>query len=339
MQLAIYIAKRLLLLIPLLLGVTFVVFLLTRVVIEGNPVDRFVPPMASAEEREKIASAHGLDQPVTTQYLTYIENLLRGDLGISFNTNRPVIEDLVRLFPATFELTTYAMLLGLIIGIPLGVIAGVKRDSWIDHLSRALSVAGVAMPVFWLSLLAIYFLFFQWGLVPAPIGRIDPQVSPPPHVTGLYIVDSLIAREWGTLYGTARILFLPVVVLAFGAMAPIARMTRSGMVEALDSQYVMAARALGIPWRSIVLRYALKNALLPVITMTAVVYGFLLGGSVLVENIFAFPGLGRYAYNAISSSDYPAIQGFILYASTMYVLLFLITDIIYRILDPRIQTS
>ncbi len=339
MQLLVYIAKRLLLLVPLLLGVTFVVFLLTRVVIEGNPVDRFVPPMASAEERERIAAEHGLDQPVTTQYLTYVQNLLQGDLGVSFNTSRPVIDDLARLFPATFELTTLAMLLGLLVGIPLGVIAGVKRDSWVDHVSRALSVAGVAMPVFWLSLLAIYFLFYQWGIVPAPIGRIDPQMTPPPQVTGLYTVDSLIAGEWETFYGTARILFLPVVVLAFGAMAPIARMTRSGMVDALDSQYVLAARALGIPWRTIVLRYALKNALLPVITMTAVVYGFLLGGSVLVENIFAFPGLGRYAYNAISASDYPAIQGFILYAATMYVTLFLITDIIYRILDPRIQTA
>lgn len=339
MHMLVYTAKRLLLLIPLLLGVTFVVFLLTRVVIEGNPVDRFVPPMASAEERAQIAADHGLDQPVTTQYLTYVQNLAQGDLGISFNTSRPVTDDLSRLFPATFELTTLAMLLGLLVGIPLGVIAGVKRDSWVDHLSRALSVAGVAMPVFWLSLLAIYFLFYQWGIVPAPIGRIDPQVSPPPHVTGLFTIDSLLAGQWDTFYGTARILFLPVVVLAFGAMAPIARMTRSGMVDALDSQYVLAARALGIPWRTIVLRYALKNALLPAITMTAVVYGFLLGGSVLVENIFAFPGLGRYAYNAISGSDYPAIQGFILYAATMYVSLFLITDIIYRILDPRIETA
>lgn len=339
MQMLMYTAKRLLLLIPLLLGVTFVVFLLTRVVIEGNPVDRFVPPMAGAEERAQIASDHGLDQPVATQYITYVQNLLQGDMGISFNTSRPVIDDLSRLFPATFELTTLAMLLGLLIGIPLGVIAGVKRDSWVDHLSRALSVAGVAMPVFWLSLLAIYFLFYQWGIVPAPVGRIDPQVSPPPHVTGLFTVDSLLAGQWDTFYGTARILFLPVVVLAFGAMAPIARMTRSGMVDALESQYVLAARALGIPWRTIVMRYALKNALLPVITMTAVVYGFLLGGSVLVENIFAFPGLGRYAYNAISGSDYPAIQGFILYAAAMYVSLFLITDIIYRFLDPRIETA
>jgi ABC-type dipeptide/oligopeptide/nickel transport system permease component len=309
------------------------------VVIAGNPVDRFVPPMSSAEERFQIAERYGLNDPVWVQYTSYMRALVRGDLGVSFNTSRPVLEDLRRLFPATFELTTYAMILALLLGVPLGVVAAVRRDSWIDHLSRALAVAGVAMPVFWLSLLAIYFLFSQWGIVPAPIGRIDPRVGAPEHVTGMYVVDSILARDVTRLRASTSVLALPVVVLAFGAMAPIARMTRSGMVDALDSQYVLAARALGIRWRTIVFRYALKNALLPVITMTAVVYGFLLGGSVLVENIFAWPGLGRYAYNAIAGSDYPAIQGFILYATSMYVLLFLITDVIYRILDPRITVG
>lgn len=339
MRMILYIGKRLLLLIPLLLGVTLIVFLLTRVVIAGNPIDRMVPPMASAEERARIADQFGLNDPVIVQYGRYVQGLLRGDLGVSFNTSRPVTEDLRSFFPATFELTTYAMIVAFLIGVPLGVLAAVRRDTWVDHISRALSVSGVAMPVFWLSLLAIYFLFYKYQVVPPPLGRIDPRVAPPPDVTGLYVVDSLLARNWDMFLGSVKILILPVLVLAFGAMAPLARMARSGMVDALDSQYIVAARALGLPRRWIILRYALKNAVLPVITMTAVVYGFLLGGSVLVENIFAWPGLGRYAYDAIASSDYPAIQGFILYATTMYVLLFIITDIIYRVVDPRIKLA
>lgn len=339
MYLVLYVGRRLLLLVPLLLGVTLVVFILTRVVITGNPIDRMVQPMASAEVRARMAERYGLNDPVTVQYVRYIRSLLRGDFGISFNTSQPVLRDLRRFFPATLELTTYAMLVGLLLGVPLGVAAAVRRDTWVDHVSRFLSVSGVAMPVFWLSLVAIYFFFYQWQIAPPPLGRLDPRVSAPAAVTGLYTIDSLLAGNWKAFQGSAKTLIMPVLVLAFGAMAPLARMARSGMIEALDSQYVTAARALGLPWRSIVYRHALKNALMPVITMTAVVYGYLLGGSVLVENIFAWPGLGRYAYNAIAGSDYPAIQGFILYATTMYVVLFIGTDVIYRLLDPRIRRA
>ncbi len=339
MQLVLYILRRLLLLVPLLFGVTLIVFILTRVVIQGSPIDRMVPPMASAEDREQIAEQFGLTDPILVQYVDYMRGVLTGDLGISFNTSRPVLDDLTKFFPATFELTTYAMILAFVIGIPLGVVAALRRDSWVDHLSRFLSVFGVAIPVFWLSLIAIYFLFYRWGLVAAPIGRFNPRMSPPDQITGLYVVDSILTGNWVALSESLKVLILPVAILAFGAMAPLARMARSGMVDALDSQYVLAAKALGIPWRSIAMRYALKNALLPVITMTSVVYGFLLGGSVLVENIFAWPGLGRYAYDAIAGSDYPAIQGFILYAATMYVVLFILADLAYRLLDPRVRAS
>lgn len=339
MQLALYILRRLLLLIPLLLGVTLVVFILTRVVIEGSPIDRMVPPMASAETRERIAEQFGLNDPILTQYFAYMRGVLTGDLGISFNTSRPVTEDLAQFFPATFELTTYAMILAVLVGVPLGVLAALRRDTWLDHLSRFVSVIGVAMPVFWLSLIAIYFLFYRWHLVAAPIGRMNPRMRPPAHITGLYVPDSILTGNWATLGESLKVLLLPVVILAFGAMAPLARMARSGMVDALDSQYVVAAKALGLPWPAIALRYALKNALLPVITMTSVVYGYLLGGSVLVENIFAWPGLGRYAYDAIAGNDYAAIQGFILYAATMYVVLFILADIAYRLLDPRVRVG
>jgi peptide/nickel transport system permease protein len=299
-----FISKRLILLIPLLFGVTLVIFILTRVVIPGNPVDRMVPPMSSTEERQQIAERYGLNDPVAVQYVRYMRGLVRGDLGISFNTSHPVMEDLERFFPATFELTTYAMFVALLIAVPLGVAAAVRRDTWLDHM-----------------------------------GRLNPRIAAPPRVTGLMVFDSLLAGNWVTLESSVKTLALPVLVLAFGAMAPLARMARSGMIEALDAPYITAARALGLPWRSIVFRYALKNAMLPVITMTAVVYGYLLGGSVLVENIFSWPGLGRYAYDAISGSDYPAIQGFILYAASMYVMLFIVVDVVYRLFDPRIERT
>lgn len=337
MNYLLYVVKRLLLLIPLLIGVTFVVFVLTRVVIAGNPIDQIVPPMASAEQRAELAERYGLTDPIAVQYLKYMRNLLRGDMGVSFRSGLPVTQEIVRFFPATFELTTYAMLLALLVGVPLGVISAVWRDTWVDHLSRFLSVSGVSMPVFWLSLLLIYFFFIQLHIAPAPQGRMNARLLAPDTVTGWLTVDSLLAGNWRAFRSSVATLALPTIALAYGAMAPLARMARSGMVDVLGTQYIRTARAQGLRWRTVVFKYALKNALLPVVTMTAVVYGFLLGGSVLVENIFAWPGLGRYAYNAIASSDYTAIQGFVLYATTMYVLLFLITDLIYKALNPRIE--
>ena len=337
MKLLWYVVRRLLLLIPMLLGITLVIFILTRVVIHGDPISEMVPPMASAAVRARVAAMNGLTKPVLIQYFWYIGNLLHGSLGTSFTTSHPVLQDLTTFFSATFELTTYAMILAVILGIAFGLIAALRRNGWVDHLLRLLSVTGVAMPVFWLSLVAIYFLFLQWHLVPAPTGRISPALTPPTTITGLYLVDSLLTGNWQDLASSFQQILLPMLVLAFGAMAPIARMTRTGMIEALDAQYTTAARTLGLPGRRIVLRYALKNALLPVVTMIGVVYGYLLGGSVLVENIFAWPGLGRYAYNAIAGSDFPAVQGFILYAATTYALIFLVADVVYRWLDPRLR--
>ena len=203
--------------------------------------------------------------------------------------------------------------------------------------SRIIAVVGVAMPVFWLGLLAIYFLFYRWHWLPAPQGRISPYISPPEHITGLYTVDALLTGNWTALRSSVEALIMPVGVLAFVVMAPLARITRSSMIEALDADYTRAARSLGLSEWSVVLRHAFRNALLPLLTMAAIVYGYLLGGVVLVEQIFAWPGLGRYVFNAITSSDYPAVQGFILYATTIYVLLFLTVDVLYSVLDPRVR--
>jgi peptide/nickel transport system permease protein len=332
----VYIARRILLLIPVLLGVTFITFALTRI-IPGNPVDRMISPLASKEVRERVAEDAGLNDPLFTQYYHYIRALLNGDLGDSFVTSQPVRKDLASRFGATFELTTYAMLLALILSVPLGIAAAVWRDRWVDHISRLIAVVGVAMPVFWLGLLAIYFLFYRWQWLPAPQGRISPFLQPPKDITGFYTIDAILTGNWTVFRSSVEMMVMPVSVLAFVVMAPLARITRSAMIEALDADYTRAARSLGLSEWSVVLRHAFRNALLPLLTMAAIVYGYLLGGVVLVENIFAWPGLGRYVYNAITSSDYPAVQGFILYATTIYVLLFLIVDVLYSVIDPRVR--
>src|SRR5215217_1244969 len=332
----VYIVRRLILLIPVLLGVTFVTFALTRI-IPGNPVDRMISPLASPEVRQRVADEAGLNDPLWVQYVRYIKGVVQGDLGDSFVTSQPVLKDLTSRFMATFELTTFAMLLAVLVAVPLGIAAAVWRDTWVDHLSRLLAVVGVAMPVFWVGLLAIYVFFYRLHWLPAPQGRLSPLIEPPRTLTGFYTIDSLLTGNWSALRQSAESLVLPATVLAFAVMAPLARMARSGMIEALDADYTRAARSLGLSERSVVLKHGLRNAVLPLLTMTAIVYGYLLGGVVLVENIFAWPGLGRYVFNAITSSDYPAVQGFILYATTVYVLLFLLVDVLYVVFDPRVR--
>ncbi len=330
------VVRRVLLMVPVLLGVTIVTFIMTRV-LPGSPIDLIAGPMASQEQRLTLLKHYGLDRPLWEQYVTYIQGIVQGDFGVSFTTSHPVGDDLRSFFPATFELTTCAIILAVLIGVPLGIAGAVRQGTWVDHTSRIIAVAGVAMPNFWLSLVLLYFFFSQWHLLPAPIGRIDPLLAPPAQVTGLLLVDSALAGNWMAFQSALMHLVLPVAVLAFGAVAPLARMARSSMLDVLDSPHVRASRALGIPWQVIIWKYALKNAMLPVLTMLSIVYGYLLGGSVLVENIFAWPGLGRYAYNAISCNDYPGVQGFILYATLIYLVIFLIVDVLYAILDPRIE--
>jgi peptide/nickel transport system permease protein len=331
------IGRRVALLVPVLFGVTLVSFVLTRV-LPGSPIDQLAGPMATPEQRARLTEQYGLDRPLWEQYVTYMRNVATGDFGTSFTTSHPVARDLRAYFPATLELTTCAIVLATLVGVPLGVVGAVRRGSWIDHGTRVLAVVGVAVPVFWLSLVLIYLFFSRWHLLPGPIGRLGPRIPAPDEVTGLLLVDSLLDGNWTAFKSAARQLVLPVAALAVAAVAPLARMARSSMLEVLDSSHVRATRALGIPWRSVVWKYALKNALLPVLTMLAIVYGYLLGGSVLVENIFAWPGMGRYAYNAISGNDYPAVQGFILYATFTYLVIFLIVDVLYILLDPRIET-
>lgn len=335
MHTSVLILRRILLMIPVLVGVSIVAFLLTRV-LPGSPIDNIAGPMATPAIRAELTHYYGLDQPLWEQYFRYVGNVAQGNFGVSFTTSHSVASDLRAFLPATFELTTYAIILATVVGIPLGVLGAVRKGTIADHVARIVSVTGVSIPVFWLSLVLVYLLFYRWGLLPGPIGRLSTSVTPPKHVTGLLTVDSLLAGNWAAFGSACAHLVMPVVALAFGAVAPLARMTRSSMLDVMESGYIRASRAMGIPSSSIVWKYALKNALLPVLTMLAIVYGYLLGGSVLVENIFSWPGLGRYVFNAISGNDFPAVQAFILYATVTYLLIFLILDILYILLDPRV---
>lgn len=336
MRLRLYVARRILLLIPVLLGVTFIAFALTRI-LPGNPIDRLAGPYVSAERKAEITAQFGLDQPFYVQYGTYVKNLMQGDLGRSIISGVPVSDELSSRFAATFELTGAALLIAVIVAVPLGIVAALKKDSLIDGVARIVSIAGVSIPVFWSGLMLSLLLFFRWDIAAAPVGRIDLRTGPPDNITGLYTIDSLLTGNWAALGASIHSLWLPASVMGFSVMAPIMRLVRQGMIEALDSPSTTALRSLGLSPASIVLRHGLKNALLPVVTMLAIVYGYLLGGSVLVETVFSWPGMGLYAFNSISASDFPAVQGFILYATTMYVVVFLVLDLVYTVLDPRVR--
>lgn len=336
MKLGFYVARRFLLLVPVLLGVTFITFALTRI-IPGNPIALIAGPYVSAERKAEITHQYALDEPFYTQYAIYVKSLVHGDLGTSLLSGLPVRKELSRRFAATFELTTAALLIALLFAIPLGLVAALKKDSWVDGLARILGIGGVSIPVFWSGIMLSLLLFYKWHVASPPFGRIDPAIGPPHHLTGLYTLDSILTWNWAAFGSAVSALWLPAGVLGFGVMAPIMRLVRQGMIEALDSPPATALRALGARPASIVLRHCLKNALLPVVTMVAIVYGYLLGGSVLVETIFSWPGMGLYVYNSISSSDFPAVQGFILYATTMYVIVFLLLDLLYLALDPRVK--
>jgi peptide/nickel transport system permease protein len=336
MKLGFYAGRRVLLLVPVLLGVTFITFALTRI-IPGDPISLIAGPYVSVARKAELRHAFFLDRPFYVQYVHYVGGLLHGDLGTSIVSGQSVGSELSRRFAATFELTTTALLFSVLVGVPLGIVAALRRNSWVDGASRVIGIAGISIPVFWSGLMLSLLLFYKWHVASPPLGRIDPGIGPPTHITGLYLVDSLLTANWAAFRSAFSAIWLPAFVLGFSVMAPIMRIARQGMIEALDAPPTVALRALGARPSSIVLRHALKNAMLPVLTMIAIVYGYLLGGSVLVETIFSWPGMGLYVYNAIGSSDFPAVQGFILYATTMYVVVFLLLDLLYLALDPRVK--
>ncbi|MEO1551592.1 MAG: ABC transporter permease [Pseudomonadota bacterium] len=329
------IGARLLQAIPVVIGVVVITFVLTRA-LPGDPAVYFAGDAADAESIAQVRAYLGLDKSLPEQFVIYVGNLLQGNWGDSLTTGQPVLADLARRLPASLELTMIALLLSCAIAIPLGVMAATAPGSWRDHLCRVLVTAGVSLPTFFTGILLIYIFYYLLDIAPSPLGRLDFLFIEPDRVTGFYLIDSALAGDWETLGGAAKQLVLPAATLAIFTLAPIARMTRAAMLEALSSDFIRAARAAGLPRRKILMGYALRNALLPVITTLGMVFSFALGANVLVEKVFAWPGIGSYAVDALVASDYAAVQGFVLAMALLFVALNLIIDLLYAVIDPRI---
>jgi peptide/nickel transport system permease protein len=334
-----YLLRRILFSLPLLLGITVVAFLIANAV-PADPINANLPQ--NALNNEKLVTAFrdkwGLDEPLHIQYLTYLGNLLRGDMGVSIKTKQPVLDDIRQFLPATFELATASIVVGLILGIAFGVVSAVWRNSFVDYLVRFFALIGVSFPVFLIALVALAVFHAQLGWAAGP-GRLGFLTKTPPHITGLFTVDSLIAGQWKTFADAVSHLVLPSVVLGLNISGIIARLTRSSLLEILAMDYVRTARAKGQIETKVILRHALSNALIPVVTMLGVLYGSLLAGAVLTESIFAWPGIGRYAFRASTSQDFPAIMGISMLIALIFVITNFLVDILYFFLDPRIRYS
>jgi peptide/nickel transport system permease protein len=330
-----YLARRIVALIPVLIGVTLLTFTISHI-IPGDPVRAVLGPHPTPEAVEALKQEWGMDRPVHIQYLRYIGNLMRGDLGTSFQTNRPVKEDLKQYFPATFELTIASLLLSLVLGIPSGILAATKRDRWIDHITRLLSLIGVSMPIFWLGLILLLLLYHRLGFFPGG-GRLSPLLAPPTALTGFDLLDGLLTLNWRVFWDSLWHLFMPSFCLSLAIMGVISRMTRSSMLNVLTQDFIRTAEAKGLPQRMVIYKHALKNAMIPVVTVVGVMFGRLIAGAVLTETIFSWPGMGLYTVQSILYLDFQPILGFTLFVAFFYVAVNLAVDILYGVFDPRVS--
>jgi peptide/nickel transport system permease protein len=332
------IAKRLLEALPTLFGVILVTFLLTRA-LPGDPAVYYAGPAADAESIAQVRHAMGLDRSLPLQFASYVKGLAAGDWGVSLSTGRDVTEELSRRLPASLELTLLGLLIAIVVAIPLGVLAATRPNRPVDHICRIIVTTGVSMPVFFTGLLLVYVFYYLLGWAPAPLGRLDFMHIAPDRVTGLYLVDCLIAGDFEVFRASLAHIFLPALTLGIFALAPIARMTRAAMLDVLSSDYIRTARASGLATRTVLFTYALRNALLSVLTTLGMVFSFLLGANVLVEKVFSWPGIGSFAIDALVASDYAAVQGFVLAMALLFVTLNLTIDLLYAVIDPRIRAA
>jgi peptide/nickel transport system permease protein len=328
--------KRVLAAIPSLIGVVIVTFLLTRAM-PGDPAAYFAGPAATKEAIEQIRAKLGLDQPLVIQFVRYVGDLAHGDLGNSLTTGQPVGAEIRARLPASAELTLLGLIVSVLIAVPLGIIAATRPGSLIDHTCRIVTTAGVSLPVFFTGLILVYVFYYLLGWAPPPLGRLDVFYSAPPTITGFYLIDSLIARDPALFVASLKQLILPALTLAIFSLAPIARMTRASMLAVLSSDFVRTARASGLSAFTVIVTYAFRNAMLPVITTLGMVFSFLLGANVLVEKVFAWPGIGSFAVEALIASDFAPVQGFVLTMAILYVALNLLIDILYGLIDPRVR--
>ena len=334
-----FVGKRLIYLVVMLFGVATLVFILTKM-IPGDPTVANLSQRA-LNDPEVVAAyraKYGLDQSVFVQYILYIKNLLHLDLGTSIRTNKPVLDELARCYPATVELALFAIILAALLGILFGVISAIKRNSILDQMVRALSVTGVSIPSFWFALLVLYFFYYKLHIFPGP-GRLSNSFSAPATVTGMYVIDSLIEGNPAKALDALQHLILPGLVLAAFTMGLITRTTRSNLLDVMSTDYIRTARAKGLSRVGLIVRHALGNALIPVLTVIGLGLGNLLGGMVLVETIFNWPGVGQFAYESVLSVDYPSIIGVALLIALNYMVINTVVDILYGVIDPRVRCN
>jgi peptide/nickel transport system permease protein len=335
MRIQFLILRRLIVTVPVLVGVTALTFLVSHSV-PGDPARALAGIYADADTVSAIREKWGLDEPLYRQYTTYVDRLAHGDLGVSIQTRNPVRSDIAERLPATLELTLFALVVMAVFGIALGVAAAVWRNRGPDHVARLVVIGGAAVPSFFLALVLQLFFFRHLGWLPAT-GRLGDATVPPPHHTGFYLVDSMLARDWGALGDALRHLLLPGVTLAMVGVAGITRMTRASMLEVLDKDYIRAARARGLGSGTVVLQHALKNALIPTVTVLGLLFGSMIGGAIVIEWIFAWPGVGTYAATSITNLDYTAIMGVSVVIAVIYLLANTLVDISYMVLNPAIR--
>ncbi len=331
-----YVTRRIVLIVPILLGASVVMFVLTML-IPGDPALMRLGNFATAEQLRSLREEMGLTKPPHERYLRYLGGLLRGDMGRSWRTGNLVLDDLWTRFPASLELGLCSLLLSICVGIPLGVQSAAHKDALVDYGGKCYGILGVAMPIFWFGLGLVYIFYFKLGVAPAPTGRIDMLVSPPSSITGLYLLDSLLQGDMEAWLSSASHLLLPVITLAFATGASIARMTYTSMRKVLTSQFIIVGHAYGFSPRAIVFKFALKNALMPVLTLIGLQVGFLIGGVVLVEVVFSLPGIGRYAVDSLLVNDFAPVQGFVLLVLVVYLLVNLVIDLLYGLLNPQVR--
>jgi peptide/nickel transport system permease protein len=329
-------ARRFLASIPALLGVLVFTFLMMRV-LPGDPAVFFASdPNAGPEEIEQMRKTLGLDRPLPVQMAYYFRDIATGNLGRSMTTGQPVVTDLAERLPASLELTVTALVLALSLALPLGVLAALYPGTLLDHAVRFVCSLGVCVPTFVSGLVLIYVFYVILGIAPDPTGRLGAFDAPPPGITGLLLVDFLIVGDFESWRSALSQLILPASTMALFVLAPLARMTRASMLAVLGSDFIRTAHSLGLSRRKVIITYGLRNALLPVITITGVVFSTMLGANVLVEKVFAWPGVGSYALDALLASDYAPVQGFVLLMASVFVLVNLTVDTLYGIADPRV---
>jgi len=336
MKLRDYIIRRLILLIPILLGVTLLTFTVSHI-IPADVARVFAGgEKANPETIARIRAEMHLDDPLYKQYYYYLNDLIHGNLGKSYSENRPVTEAIKQYFPATAELTILAMLLAIPVGIITGIISAVRRNQWIDHITRLIAITGVSIPIFWLALMLQIAFAYKYPILPLD-SRLGIDVMAPKHITGLYIFDSLVTGNFAALKSSIYHLILPAFTLGYASLGIILRITRSSMLEIVRSDYIRTARAKGLKERTVIYKHALRNALIPTVTVSGLIFAGLLGGAVLTETIFNWPGMGRFAVNAVNNLDFSSVMGFTVIMAIIMVTANLIVDILYSVLDPRIR--